>query len=231
LDGGIVQKVEGATARKGTEIIINSLFYNTPARLKYMKTLQTELGHSIDVLQRLAFCRPDISFSFTHDGRQIFQTSGNGEMKSVLLAIYGVDVAKRILSIQNDSLDYGIHMWITYPDIQRASKNAIHFVLNGRTIKNFNLQRAFLEGYKTLLSIDRFPIGVIHITVDPYLVDVNVHPTKQEVRFSKERELCELITSMVANALKQENLIPGQSFFLEVKHNPQHKREWIFHPA
>lgn len=187
---------------------MSDLFYNTPARLKYVKSLHTEIGHITDVVNRLALSHPDVSIRLQHNGRILLQTNGNGDIRQVLAAIYGKNIARDMLPISGRSLDFSIEGYISRPEMTRASRNYISTLINGRFIKNYSLVKAILEGYKTLLPIGRFPIALITITMDPLLVDVNVHPAKLEVRLSKEMELNELITETVKQAFKKEQLIP-----------------------
>lgn len=208
LEGGEVKSFEKGNSRRGTEIIVSDLFYNTPARLKYMKTIHTELGNITDMVNRLAMSNPHISFRLSHNGRKLLHTNGSGDVRQVLAAIYGVNIAKKMIPIHSQSLDFSISGWIALPEVTRASRNYISTIVNGRFIRNHSLHRAIQEGYHTLLPIRRYPIVLIHIQMDPILVDVNVHPSKLEVRFSKEKELNELITKTIREAFKKQTLIP-----------------------
>jgi DNA mismatch repair protein MutL len=209
IEGGKVESVEKADSRKGTDIIISDLFFNTPARLKYMKTIHTELGNITDVVNRLALANPDISFRLVHNGRQLLKTAGNGDVRQVLAAIYGINMVKSMIPISGDSLDYKISGYISMPEITRASRNYISTMINGRFIKNYSLVKAIQEGYHTLLPIGRYPVVLLNIEMDPLLIDVNVHPSKMEVRLSKEQELNELVSSIIKNAFKTKELIPA----------------------
>src|SRR5699024_8210614 len=164
-------------------------FYNTPARLKYMKTLHTELGHITDLLNRLAFAHPNIRFHAVHNGKQLFRTSGTGDLLQVISQVYGMNVAKKMIPISKQTLDFDINGFISKPELTRASRSYISTIINGRYIRSTPLTQAIMRAYHTLLPIHRAPIVVLSITMDPILVDVNVHPTKLEVRFSKEKEL------------------------------------------
>ncbi|KAA9025798.1 DNA mismatch repair endonuclease MutL [Niallia endozanthoxylica] len=209
LEGGKVTALEKAAARKGTDLTITDLFYNTPARLKYMKTVHTELGNITDVTNRLALAHPDVSIRLIHNERKLLHTTGNGDVRQVLAAIYGMNIAKKMIPLHVTSLDFVIDGYIALPEITRASRNYISTMINGRFIKNYPLVRAIQEGYHTLLPIGRFPIVLLNITMDPILVDVNVHPSKLEVRISKEQELNELITNSIKEAFKTKELIPA----------------------
>lgn len=208
LRGGEIVHHELTSSRKGTELVIENLFFNTPARLKYMKTVNTELGNVTDVVNRLAMSHPEASIRLMHQGRQLLYTNGSGDVRQVLAAIYGMAVAKKMIPINVQSLDYEVNGYVALPEITRASRNYMSTIINGRFVKNYGLLKAVQQGYHTLLPIGRFPIVFLTITMDPLLVDVNVHPAKLEVRLSKEAELFELIEQGVKAAFKKQQLIP-----------------------
>lgn len=208
IEGGKVERFEKASSRRGTDISITDLFFNTPARLKYMKTIHTELGNITDVVNRLALSHPEVAFRLIHNDRKLLQTNGNGDVRQVLASIYGMGIAKQLVPITGQSLDYKINGFASMPEVTRASRNYISTMINGRFIKNYPLAKAIQEGYHTLLPIGRFPIVLLNIEMDPLLVDVNVHPSKMEVRISKEAELNELVTSIIKEAFKSKILIP-----------------------
>ncbi len=208
LRGGEIVHHELTSSRKGTELVIENLFFNTPARLKYMKTVNTELGNVTDVVNRLAMSHPEVSIRLMHQGRQLLYTNGSGDVRQVLAAIYGMAVAKKMIPINVHSLDYEVNGYVALPEITRASRNYMSTIINGRFVKNYGLLKAVQQGYHTLLPIGRFPIVFLTITMDPLLVDVNVHPAKLEVRLSKEAELFELIEQGVKAAFKKQQLIP-----------------------
>ncbi|SNT49887.1 DNA mismatch repair protein MutL [Bacillus sp. OK838] len=209
LEGGMVKELEASSSRKGTDILVSDLFYNTPARLKYMKTIHTELGNITDVANRLALSHPDVSIRLSHNEKRILHTNGNGDVRQVLAAIYGTNIAKKMIPIQASSLDFKLSGYIVMPEVTRASRNYISTMINGRFIKNYALVKAILDGYHTLLPIGRFPIALLNIEMDPILVDVNVHPSKMEVRLSKEQELYSLLSETVKSAFKKLSLIPS----------------------
>jgi DNA mismatch repair protein MutL len=208
IEGGKVEIFEKASSRRGTDLTITDLFFNTPARLKYMKTIHTELGNITDVVNRLALSHPEVAFRLIHNDRKLLQTNGNGDVRQVLASIYGMGIAKQLVPINGQSLDYKISGYASMPEITRASRNYISTMINGRFIKNYPLAKAIQEGYHTLLPIGRFPIVLLNIEMDPLLVDVNVHPSKMEVRISKETELNELVTTIIKEAFKSKILIP-----------------------
>ncbi|SDB92987.1 DNA mismatch repair endonuclease MutL [Shouchella lonarensis] len=208
LEGGKEVKRGPAEARRGTTICVTDLFYNTPARLKYLKTVSTEAGHISDVINRMALAYPGISFQYVSDGKTILQTSGNGDLRQVIAQVYGRNTAHEMIKIDGTSLDYEITGYIARPMLTRASRQYMSLFINGRYIRNFKLAQAIQQGFHTLLPIGRYPIAVIQLKMDPILIDVNVHPAKLEVRLSKEEALSEVITTSIKQALRAEALIP-----------------------
>ena len=206
--GGEVEAITPATSPVGTKVCVEDLFFNTPARLKYMKSQQAELSHIIDIVNRLGLAHPEISFSLISDGKEMTRTAGTGQLRQAIAGIYGLASAKKMIEIENSDLDFEITGFVSLPELTRANRNYISLFINGRYIKNFLLNRAILDGYGSKLMVGRFPLAVIHIHIDPYLADVNVHPTKQEVRISKERELMALLSEAISNSLKEQALIP-----------------------
>lgn len=206
-DGKIIHQ-KPAKAKKGTDIQVDSLFYNTPARLKYIKSLYTELGKITDIVNRMAMSHPEIRISLVSDGKKLLSTNGSGRTNEVMAEIYGMKVAKDLVHISGDTSDYHLEGFVAKPEHSRSNKHYISIFINGRYIKNFVLNKAILEGYHTLLTIGRFPICYINIQMDPILVDVNVHPTKLEVRLSKEDQLYDLIVTKIREAFQDKILIP-----------------------
>jgi len=219
LEGGKVVKKEKSDARKGTEIRVKDLFFNTPARLKYMKSIHTELGHITDVLNRIALSHPEIRIEAIHNGKGLFKTPGTGDMLQVLSHVYGKKAARSMLPISLSTLDFSIEGYIAKPEVTRASRSYISTIINGRFIRNTALSKAIIRGYHSLLPIGRFPIVVLSIRMDPILVDVNVHPSKLEVRFSKDKELYSVIEEMIRNKFREVALIPE----MEQKARPKEK--------
>ncbi|RSD23037.1 DNA mismatch repair endonuclease MutL [Mesobacillus subterraneus] len=226
IEGGRIESVEKADSRKGTDLIITDLFFNTPARLKYMKTIHTELGNVTDVVNRLALANPHISFRLVHNGRQLLKTAGNGDVRQVLAAIYGINMVKSMIPISGESLDYKISGYISMLEITRASRNYISTMINGRFIKNYALVKAIQEGYHTLLPIGRYPVVLLNIEMDPLLIDVNVHPSKMEVRLSKEQELNELVSGVIKTAFKTKELIPA-GFVTKKQEKPKSEQTFM----
>ncbi|KSU62612.1 DNA mismatch repair protein MutL [[Bacillus] enclensis] len=209
LHGGVIKKLEKTSSRKGTDITVSQIFYNTPARLKYLKTIHTELGNISDVVNRIALAHPEVSIRLLHNGKPLLHTNGSGDVRQVLAAIYGIGIAKKMVPIEVSTLDFRVSGYVSLPEITRASRNYISTMINGRFIKNYALAKAIGEGYHTLLPIGRHPIVLLNIDMDPVLIDVNVHPSKMEVRISKENELNSLVTEGIKAVFKQKELIPS----------------------
>ncbi|QYR23789.1 DNA mismatch repair endonuclease MutL [Paenibacillus sp. sptzw28] len=209
IEGGTVHKNEECSAPQGTDIAVRDLFYNTPARLKYMKTIQTEIGHIADYVNRLALAHPGIAFTLKHNGGLLLRTLGSGDRLQTFAAIYGTQAAKAMLPVEGEHPDYELTGFISKPEQTRANRNGITVVVNGRYIRSFVINQAILQAYHTLLPINRFPLAVLEIGMHPSLLDVNVHPSKMEVRFSKETELRQFIEESVERALGRERHIPG----------------------
>lgn len=206
--GGVIESEEPISRPVGTQMTVSDLFYNTPARLKYVRSQQAELSHIVDVVNRLSLAHPEIAFALVNEGRELIRTAGTGKLRQAISGIYGIASAKKMVEIEAEDLDFQISGYVSLPELTRANRNYISIFINGRYIKNFLLNRAILEGYGSKLMVGRFPLAVISIEIDPYLADVNVHPTKQEVRISKEKELMTLIREAISQALKEQDLIP-----------------------
>lgn len=222
-EGNEIISEQRTDARKGTEILVENLFYNTPARLKYLKTVHTELGHITDIMNRMAFAHPSIRFELYHNGKRLFQTNGSGDLLPVASAVYGLNVAKQLLPVSTETLDYQINGYIAKPEVNRASRAYITTIVNGRYVRSIRIAKAIENGFHTFLPIGRQPIVILNITMDPVLVDVNVHPTKLEVRFSKEKELLRAIEEMIKATLHKQRLIPSGT-------EPKHIREKSIQP-
>lgn len=209
LQGGHVIQSGLAQSRKGTEIKVDRLFYNTPARLKYLKSIHTELGKITDVVNRMALAYPNVRFTLIHEQKTLFQTNGSGDLNHVLAAIYGIRTAKASIPFNGESLDFKVEGLAVHPQISRAGRQYVYIFINNRFIKNYPIFNSIMDGYHTLMMIGRYPICVLHIQMDPSLVDVNVHPAKLEARISKENELCALISETIRTAFHHERLIPS----------------------
>ena len=208
IKGGKLISNEKSDARKGTEIIVRKLFYNTPARLKHLSSLYTELSHIIDFMNKIALSYPSISFVLTNDGKTLLNTDGRGNLLKVINNIYGIDVTKKMIEIKNSDEEYEISGYISMPEVNKSSRNHMITIVNGRVVKNQEINKCINESYHTYKPEDRYPIIVLNIDVDTSLVDVNIHPTKQDIKFSKIEELKELISETIKIALNEKRLIP-----------------------
>lgn len=208
LEGGKVVSEEYYAPIKGTDLSVENLFYNTPARLKYLRNPHTEQANITNIIHKFALSYPNVAFELHVDGKITFKTYGDGDVHKILSKIYNMGVAKNMIEFSGTNDDYKVFGYISVPEETRASKNYINIFINGRYIKNYGIQNAIIDAYGTLLMINRYPLCVINIEMDPILLDVNVHPTKQEVRLSKEAELIRLIKEVIAERLSNYTYIP-----------------------
>ena len=208
LEGGKVVSEEYYAPIKGTDLSVENLFYNTPARLKYLRNPHTEQANITNIIHKFALSYPNVAFELHVDGKITFKTYGDGDVHKILSKIYNMSVARNMIDFSGSNDDYKVFGYISVPEETRASKNYINIFINGRYIKNYGIQNAIIDAYGTLLMINRYPLCVINIEMDPILLDVNVHPTKQEVRLSKEAELIRLIKEVIAERLSNYTYIP-----------------------
>ena len=208
ISGGKLIDVSNGDARKGTTISVSELFYNTPARLKHMKSLYTELANITDYMNKLALSRPDIRFSLKNNDTMLLQTDGSGNILKVIRSIYGSDVARKMVAIGDENNDYEISGYISLPEIHRATRNNMVTIVNGRVVRNQEINKIINDAYHSYKPDNRYPITVINITVDPSVIDVNIHPTKMDIKFSKMDTLLDLISKNVIKAISHRNLIP-----------------------
>ena len=208
LEGGKVVSEEYYAPIKGTDLSVENLFYNTPARLKYLRNPHTEQANITNIIHKFALSYPNVAFELHVDGKITFKTYGDGDVHKILSKIYNMAVARNMIEFSGSNDDYKVFGYISVPEETRASKNYINIFINGRYIKNYGIQNAIIDAYGTLLMINRYPLCVINIEMDPILLDVNVHPTKQEVRLSKEAELIRLIKEVIAERLSNYTYIP-----------------------
>ena len=211
IKGGKLIKVENTDARKGTVIEVSELFYNTPARLKHMKSLYTELASITDYVNKIALSHPEIRFTLINNNNVILKTDGSGNLLKTISAIYGVDIARKMLEINGEDDDYSIHGFISLPEINRAGRNHMVTLVNGRVVRNQELNKIINDSYHSYKPDNRYPIVVISIELDPSLVDVNIHPTKMDIKFSKLEELLELVKKTITSKLNRQTLIPEAS--------------------
>ena len=208
INGGVIESVTPSSLRSGTKITVKDIFYNTPARLKYLKNLHTELANITSYVNKMALSYPNIKFTLINNEKTLLNTDGSGNLLKVINSIYGLDVTKKMIKITGENSDYDINGYISYPEVNRSSRNFITMFVNGRYIRNNSIIKTILEGYHTYLPIGRYPVVVINIESDPTIIDVNVHPTKMDIKFSKQEELQELLQKTITNALLKLVLVP-----------------------
>ena len=219
LKGGIPTTEAIVAHDKGTEIVVKNLFFNTPARLQNLQSQNVELSHITDLITKLALANPNISFTLTNNEKLLIRTSGNGDLLEVIASVLGNESAKNMFKVFDTNGTYRVSGYIANNTLTRSSKNSMYLFINGRTIKSYNLSNAIIKGYDTLLMVGRYPVVVLNIEADVSLVDVNVHPTKAEVRFYDEEGLLSMITGMIATNLKKQNLSVNMTLIDEKKEN------------
>ena len=208
LSGGENMEVTSSDLQKGTIITVSDLFYNTPVRLKYLKNLYVELANIVEYVNKMALAHPDIKFTLTNNDKVLLATDGSGDLLKVIYQIYGVDVSKKMIEVQKENDDYYVSGYISYPEVTKSNRSAITTLVNGRVIRNNDLNKIITECYHTYIPKDKFPIVVLNIDVDPILIDINIHPTKMDIKFSKMDSLKQLITEVVTKKLEELILIP-----------------------
>ena len=221
IKGGITEEVSNGDARKGTEISVRDLFYNTPARLKHMKSLYTELSNITDYMNKIALSHPEIRFTLINNDNTILRTDGSNNVLKTIHAIYGTEVSRNMLEISGENSDYEINGYISMPFIQRSSRNHIVTLVNGRVVRNADLNKVINDAYHSYKPDNRYPIVVLNIEVDPSLVDVNIHPTKMDIKFSNMDNLLELVSTCIKERIGKKNLIPK----VEVKEEVVEKKK------
>lgn len=211
LEGAVEKGFEEIGAPDGTTFIMRNLFFNTPVRRKFLKQPATEGGYITDLMEHLALSRPDISFKFVLGNQTRFHTSGNGDLREVIYRIYGRDVAAALVPVQVDENGIRVEGYLGKPTLVRSNRNFEIYYINGRFIRSTVIARAIEEGYKEYLMQHKFPLCVLHITMDAERVDVNVHPTKMDVRFSDAMSFGNDLACAIRSALKVQEMIPAAS--------------------
>ena len=209
IKGGKIIEEGSSDGRKGTSFRITNLFYNTPARLKHLSSSYAELSNVVDYVNKIALSYPDIKFRLTNDGKDLLNTDGSGNILKVIKNIYGLDVTKRMIEVEGCNEDYNIYGYISLPEVTRSNRNHITTIVNGRVVKNSTLYKSINEAYSNYKEDSRYPVCVLIIETDPSLLDVNIHPSKLDIKFSNFEELNSLIKSTINKALKDKLLIPS----------------------
>lgn len=209
IKGGKLLEESKDQAKKGTSITVTNLFYNTPARLKYLKSEITELNNCVSFLEKLALANPNIAFTLSNNEKVIVKTSGSGNLLKVIHEIYGLNVSSNMLEIKNSNDDFVISGFVSKPSILKKNRNHFHTFVNNRVVRNVEINRSINDAYDTYKHEGFYPIVVINIETDPTLVDVNIHPTKQDIKMSKMEDLTKLIYETIKDVLYKNLLIPS----------------------
>lgn len=221
IKGGTILESTKSEARVGTSITITNLFYNTPARLKHLSSIYSELANVVEYVNKIALSYPSIKFILKNDDKELLNTDGGGNLLKVIKTIYGTDVAKKMLKIEASNGDYNISGYVSLPEVNRSSRNHMTTIVNGRVVKNASLNKVVNDAYSSFKEDTRYPISVILIDTDPSLIDVNIHPSKQDIKFSNFDDLKELVSSSIIKQIRTKLLIPK----IEIKENITPKYE------
>jgi len=209
IKGGKMISCEDSSGRIGTSFKITNLFYNTPARLKHLASSYSELSHVIDYVNKMALSYSKIRFRLVNDGKEILNTNGNGNLLKVINSIYGLDITKKMIEVSGSNSDYSIYGYISMPEVTKSNKNHMTTIVNGRVVRNSTLYRSINDAYSNYKEDSRYPVCVLIIECDPSLLDVNIHPSKLDIRFSNFDDLNVLIKEVIDNGLKNKLLIPS----------------------
>lgn len=208
IEGGVEKEAEEIGAPDGTTILVRNLFFNTPVRKKFLKQPQTEGGYISDLMEHMAMAHPEISFKYINNGQTRFHTSGNGKLEEIIYRIYGRDISNALVPIDVEENGIRMYGFLGKPEINRANRNFEIYFVNGRFIKSAMIGRAIEEGYKKYVMQHKFPFAVLHFEIASQEIDVNVHPTKMEVRFTNQQKLYDFIAGNILAALHRIELIP-----------------------
>ena len=219
IKGGKLLKKESCPATPGTRINVENIFYNTPARLKYLKSESTELQNCTNYIEKLALSMPKVAFELYNNDHNIIRTSGSGNLAKVIHELYGSTISTRLIKFNVSSDDFDIDGFICKPDILKATRSHIITFVNNRVVKNIDINRAINDGYYLHKPDNKYPVVFLNIYTDPTLVDVNIHPTKQDIKISKLNELCELLTTNIKIFLEKALLVPEINLETKVENN------------
>lgn len=208
IKGGKVIDVVDSDARMGTIMCVRDLFYNTPARLKHLKSLYAELASITDYMNKIALSHPEIRFTVTNDGKELLKTDGSGNLLKCIKNVFGINIARHMIDIKGENSDYEVDGFISLPEVYKSSRNSIITIVNGRIVKNHELNRTINDSYHSYKPDNYYPVVVLNINVDTTLVDVNIHPTKMDIKFGNQEDLLELVSTLIKNKLNKKTLIP-----------------------
>lgn len=220
-EGAVEKECAEIGAPTGTTVLVKNLFFNTPVRRKFLKQPMTEGGYIIDLMEHMALSRPDTAFKLVVNGQVKFHTSGNGSLKEVIYRIYGKETASQLLPFEKETKGIKVEGFLGKPILNRSNRNFENYYINGRYIKSSLIAKALEDGYSNYLMQHKFPFTVLHFTIDTEMVDVNVHPTKMDVRFTGGNYLYDFVASSVAAALQQREMIPEALLSEEKEEEPQ----------
>ncbi len=225
---GVKQSSGVYNSNKGTTVEVEGLFFNTPARLKYLKPMKSELASILFFIARIAAAHIDLRFTVYNDDKLVFQTSGSNSYQTLIGEIYGLDCAKNVIEHSYVSDGIKVNLVFVKPSIYRSNKLEITMICNGRYVKNYNITNAVVDGFQTYLPISKYPIGILYFDVDPLLIDVNVHPTKTEIKISNEEEICSRLKEEVKIMLESDKHIPERE--MPVIKPVGYKKTTLFEP-
>lgn len=225
IEGGAEKSLEEIGAPEGTTFLVRNLFYNTPARRKFLKTPHTEAGYVNDLMERLALSHPEISFKFISNNQLKLHTSGNSNLKEIIYHIYGRDIAGNLLEIQEENELFSISGFIGKPLIARGNRKYENYFINGRYIKSSLIAKSIEEGCKSFIMQHKYPVTFLHISINGSLLDVNVHPAKMELRFSNGEALYQALTELVRNTINQSELVYQSDFEKEQEQRSRQQKQ------
>lgn len=225
IEGGKERSIEEIGAPEGTTFLVRNLFYNTPARQKFLKTAQTEGSHVAALVEKIAMSHPDISIRFIQNNQNKLHTSGNHSLKDIIYTVFGREIAANLLSAESSQEIMQVHGFVGKPVIARSNRNFENYYINGRYIRSTLVAKAIEEAYKPFMMQHKYPFVLLHLTVEPEYLDVNVHPTKMELRFREPERIYRIIFQAVSDALSQKELIPRVELNKPAREQPAPKRE------
>lgn len=209
IEGAVQKELEDIGAPDGTTIIVRNLFFNTPVRRKFLKQPMTEGGYVSDLMEHMALSNPRVSFKYMVNGQVKFHTTGNGDLKEIIYRIYGRDIANELVEVNREENGMKIAGFLGKPTINRSNRNYENYFVNGRYIKSKLIAKSIEEGYKGYLMQHKYPFAVLHFTIDTEMIDVNVHPTKMDVRFTQGEVFFKFVSSAIADVLAGKEMIPN----------------------
>lgn len=206
-NGGVLKEMQEVGAPDGTTIVVRNIFYNTPVRQKFLKSKTTEGGYINDLMQHLALSKPNVAFKFIQNGQTKFFTSGNGDVSEIIYRIYGKDIAKNMIEVEKQTEGFSLKAYLGKPILNRSTRSFETFFVNSRFVKSSLMSAALEEGYKSYLMQHKFPFAILYLTIDTDKIDVNVHPTKMDIRIHNPQPFCETLKSWIEEAMARQDLI------------------------